>query len=98
MVSNTSDKYTNHFIRVLLATVRYLGDCPCPRCGIKKDQISALGTMVDFQRRNHQRTDNGARLMRVDAARWAMFKSGNITNARVQRILKPWSEVPVQVC
>ena len=31
MVSNTSDKYTNHFIRVLLATIRYLGDCPLRR-------------------------------------------------------------------
>ncbi|KAJ3574499.1 hypothetical protein NP233_g1729 [Leucocoprinus birnbaumii] len=30
--------------KALLATIRFLGGCPCPRCKIKKDQICDLGT------------------------------------------------------
>ncbi|KXN90922.1 hypothetical protein AN958_03356 [Leucoagaricus sp. SymC.cos] len=34
---------------VLLATIRSLGGCLCPRCKITKDQISGLGTAADHK-------------------------------------------------
>ncbi|KIO07970.1 hypothetical protein M404DRAFT_134911, partial [Pisolithus tinctorius Marx 270] len=33
--------------KVLLACLKFLGGCPCPRCLIKKDEISMLGTKAD---------------------------------------------------
>jgi hypothetical protein len=35
--------------RVLIATIRDMGLCPCPRCTIKKEDIGALGTTTDME-------------------------------------------------
>ncbi|KAF9642543.1 hypothetical protein BDM02DRAFT_3105514 [Thelephora ganbajun] len=35
--------------KVLLACIRNLGTCPCPRCLIKKIYLQGLGTRVDIQ-------------------------------------------------
>ncbi|PPQ85893.1 hypothetical protein CVT26_001311 [Gymnopilus dilepis] len=37
--------------KILLATIRQLAKCPCPRCLIQKCRIGGLGTRVDDQRR-----------------------------------------------
>jgi hypothetical protein len=37
--------------RVLLATVRNKGNCPCPRCLVRKEDIFKLGQVRDIQ--NH---------------------------------------------
>jgi hypothetical protein len=85
--------------RVLLATIRYLGQCPCPRCEIKKPDISSLGTNIDRQRRDHERVDTQSRKNRINAARRAIFRQGtSVASTRVEDILKERSEVPVEVC
>ncbi|KAL0566510.1 hypothetical protein V5O48_015503 [Marasmius crinis-equi] len=40
--------------KVLLATIRNLGRCPCPQCFVEKDQIQELGTIRDRQRRERK--------------------------------------------
>lgn len=85
-------------IRVLLATIRNLGKCPCPRCEIRKEYISGIGTTVDRQRRSHKRVDSDARIARIATARKVIFKTGAaVTSTRVENLLKPRSEVPTQV-
>ncbi|KAF8229747.1 hypothetical protein L208DRAFT_1162408, partial [Tricholoma matsutake] len=43
--------------KVLLATIQNLGQCLCPRCEIQKVHVSGLGTTVNQQCRDHERTD-----------------------------------------
>jgi hypothetical protein len=84
--------------RVLLATIRNLGRCPCPRCEIQKVHVGGLGTNVDRQRRDHERTDTPSRIARIDAARKAIFEKGaGVSSTRVENILKERSEVPTHV-
>lgn len=84
--------------RILIATIRNLGNCPCPRCLIQKKYISGLGTTADDQRRQHLRTDDAIRVGRVDSARRILFKyQGAPTSQRIEGILKPRSEVPIRV-
>lgn len=85
-------------IRALLATIRNLGRCPCPRCEIQKVHVGGLGTTVDQQRRNHERTDTLSRIGRIDLARKFIFEKGaGVTSTRVENILKERSEVPTHV-
>ncbi|KAK6985130.1 hypothetical protein R3P38DRAFT_3332579 [Favolaschia claudopus] len=45
--------------KVLLATIKNLGGCPCPCCFVKKDQISDMGSKADMRRRQgNLREDN----------------------------------------
>ena len=90
--------YLSDLIRVLLATIRNLGRCPCPRCEIQKVYVSGLGTTVDRQRWDHERTDTLSRIGRIDTAHKAIFEKGvGVTSTRVVNILKERSEVPTRV-
>jgi hypothetical protein len=64
------------FHRVLLATIKSLGPCPCPRCHIRKDQIGDLGTINDMKRRTNVREDNSQRQEKVEKAHQGIFKKG----------------------
>ena len=84
--------------RVILATIRYLGGCPCPRCLIKKDQIGALGTKADEQRRSHLRTDTEHRQHGVNKTRtWIFDKGRGVNSTWVEDLLQPDSWVPTRV-
>lgn len=81
-----------------MATIRYLGGCPCPRCFIKKDQIGALGTKVDDQRRTHLRTDTEHRQHQVNKTRtWIFNKGRGVTSTWVEDLLQADSWVPTRV-
>jgi hypothetical protein len=41
----------NLFIRVLIATIRDKGLCPCPRCFVLKSEIDKLGQKLDARYR-----------------------------------------------
>ena len=85
--------------RVLLATIKYLARHCCPRCEIRKQQIAALGTTADEQRRKHKRVDDQSRSIRVEAARTAIFQMGSgIKGKAVEDIMSQKSEVPTHVC
>lgn len=84
--------------RIILATIRYLGGCPCPRCFIKKDQINALGTKVDDQRRSHLRTDTEHRQHQVNKTRsWIFDKGRGVNSTWVEDLLQADSWVPTRV-
>ncbi|KAI0073998.1 hypothetical protein K474DRAFT_1602340, partial [Panus rudis PR-1116 ss-1] len=59
--------------KVLIACIRYFAQCPCPRCLTKKEDIAALGTTIDHQRRNHVRIDNEHTHHLVQLSRQWMF-------------------------
>jgi hypothetical protein len=83
---------------VLLASIKYLAQCPCPRCLIKKDQIHNLGTKFDSQRRDEIREDDLNRKGDIEMTRsWIFEKGRGILSAAVERVLSPMSLVPTRV-
>lgn len=88
----------SYLTRVLIATVRNLGGCPCPRCLIPKDRIQNMGRPQDrLQRETLERNDEKRGAM-VNAARSLIYeKDFAVGSAAVERILKPQSWVPTSV-
>jgi|ERR1700722_329144 len=87
-----------YLYRVILASIKQLGQCPCPRCFIKKDQIPGLGTQVDQQRRNKIRQDSRTLQTKVEMVREWIFKQGrSLVSKAVERVLGVMSVVPVRV-
>lgn len=85
--------------RILMASIRNLGDCPCPRCKIKLFRVHNLGMSMDrTQRRTQARVDDEIRRKNVLKARSLIYKHGHIINsAEIERLLKPESLVPTAV-
>ena len=84
--------------RVLLATIKYLGRNPCPRCLIKKEDLAGVGTHTDIVTRNHHRTDNDTRRQNVERARRHIFTEGlGVKSSAVEKIFKKHSNVPTRV-
>lgn len=84
--------------RVLLATIKFFGGCPCPRCFIEKAQIPDMGTKADMRRRQNTRQDTPwYRSMIETARRWIFDKGYLVGGAAVSRLLKPKSWVPTRV-
>ncbi|KAJ3710934.1 hypothetical protein C8R42DRAFT_648374, partial [Lentinula raphanica] len=79
--------------KVLLATIRDLGNCPCPRCLCPKGSLDQMGTRRDLAlRKNTART---FLINRVKKARDYIYRKGyGIRSARVEELLKPTSSVP----
>ncbi|KAJ7579392.1 hypothetical protein C8J56DRAFT_1169724 [Mycena floridula] len=84
--------------RVLIATVRDNGGCPCARCKIRKDQIRCVGTTHDKKIREQEiRLDDEDRVKKIQAARKLIYEDGYaITSDKVEDILKEDSWVPTQ--
>ncbi|KAI0666517.1 hypothetical protein C8Q78DRAFT_984030 [Trametes maxima] len=82
--------------KVLLATVRDMGNCPCPRCLVPKEQIAALGTARDRDIREHKtRVDDHQRRSTVQLARAFILEKGlGVNSVAVEGLLKPQSLVP----
>ncbi|KAH9854399.1 hypothetical protein C2E23DRAFT_726443 [Lenzites betulinus] len=82
--------------KVLLATVRDMGNCPCPRCLVAKDNINAVGTMRDMSTRVQKlRVDSVDRRFKVNTARLFIYEQGKgIGSTVVENLLKPQSLVP----
>ena len=84
--------------RVLLSSIRLLGRSPCPRCLIKKQEISEVGTPLDLERRQDLRLDDKDRKNRIKNARRYMFAKGlPITSKKVEDLLSEKSLVPTNV-
>ncbi|KAJ3820227.1 hypothetical protein F5880DRAFT_1625285 [Lentinula raphanica] len=79
--------------KVLLATIRDLGSCPCPRCLCPKASLDQMGTRQDRTlRTNNLRT---FLMGKVKAAREYIYRKGfGIRSARVESLLKATSSVP----
>jgi hypothetical protein len=85
--------------RVLMASIRNLGNCPCPRCCLPLSDVHLVGTTKD--RRNRKkllRTDDHRYRLTVSNARKAILERNYAVNsAVVERLLKPRSLVPTAV-
>ncbi|KAJ7066702.1 hypothetical protein C8F01DRAFT_1124234 [Mycena amicta] len=83
--------------KVLLACIRSLGGCPCPRCLVAKALIAETGTANDMKRRENIREDTSVRRFAVEAARTAIFEEGlPVNGASVNRKLKAQSWTPTR--
>ncbi|KAG6815464.1 hypothetical protein H0H93_009743, partial [Arthromyces matolae] len=84
--------------KVLLATIRNLGSCPCPRCLLKKDRISEMGTKLDASRRETlARSVTDSLKDKIYHARDAIYRLGNtIKGVVVGRLLDEESLVPTE--
>ncbi|TFK80595.1 hypothetical protein K466DRAFT_503627, partial [Polyporus arcularius HHB13444] len=90
--------YTADYVeKILLACLKYLAKCPCPRCKINKDKIIEMGTRADDYRRNHVRVDNNDVMWRIKLARQWIFEKGMpLTSMYIDRILGPLSLTPTR--
>ena len=82
--------------RVLIATIRDMGGCPCPRCTIKKESLYALGTTGDTADRilKARHDDDNFRSI-VQEARDNVYRKGYALQSEpgVERLLKESSLV-----
>ena len=77
-----------------------MGRCPCPRCTIKKEDFSALGTTNDAENHqiNRRRDDDNFRVT-VQKARDNIYRDGYAISSGpgIERLLKEESLVPTLV-
>jgi hypothetical protein len=85
--------------RILLASIRNLGLCPCPRCLIPLSRAHCFGMARDTaQRTTMARVDNNTRQNKVHAARRLIYeKKYGVTAAAIEDLLKDESLVPTAV-
>ena len=88
---------TEYLGRVLLATIRDMGDRPCPRCLVPKDKLDLMGTVLD----NVYRIGHGIRIYFKNtfekARRLIYFRAKGISSVAVEALLKETSSVPTLV-
>jgi hypothetical protein len=85
--------------KILLATIRYLGQHPCPTCLINKDQIWELGMRWDRHRRKTKiRINTEYRQSIVGSIRKWIFNFGHsIASRGVENFLQEHSWTPTRV-
>lgn len=91
------DDYTYQINRILMAGIRNMGLCPCPRCTIEKIYISKLGTPMDEKRRMKLRRNTHHFRTKVSIARDLIYKGHRIRSTPVGYFLKEESLVPTTV-
>ncbi|EGO30230.1 hypothetical protein SERLADRAFT_412306 [Serpula lacrymans var. lacrymans S7.9] len=63
--------------KVLLAGIKFLGKCPCPRCLVKKQDLAKMGMKRDMRQRVKKiRVDNEDHWRRIKFAWQLMFEKG----------------------
>ena len=83
--------------RVLIATIKNLGKCPCPRCLVQLAEVRDLGKVIDRQRRVATRRPTPKLFRIIKRARDAIFKGFKVSGSRVERLLEGGSRVAVNV-
>lgn len=85
--------------RCIIATIKDLGHCPCPRCLVTKEEIPAVGQQRDINRRTTKaRTDSSQRRRKVELARNAIDEHGTAVDSKTLDIfLFDESLIPVKV-
>ncbi|KIJ57457.1 hypothetical protein HYDPIDRAFT_64582, partial [Hydnomerulius pinastri MD-312] len=82
--------------KVLLASIRNLGKCPCPRCTIPMSRVHNLGMTRDTnERETLARIDDCVRQHKIKIARTHIYESGlGVHSDAVEGLLKDQSLVP----
>jgi len=83
--------------RILLANIKNLGQCPCPRCMVKLTEVRDLGKEMDRQRHANVRKPTRNVLHLVRKARKAVFKGYKVSDSRIEKLLGGGSRVPTIV-
>ena len=82
--------------RVLLASVRDKGVCPCPRCLVRKSEIDKIGQKIDARNRLSKARQYIGNV--IQSARRFIYTLGlNVHGAAVERLLFEQSLVPTRV-
>ncbi|KAJ3858791.1 hypothetical protein EV359DRAFT_75796 [Lentinula novae-zelandiae] len=82
--------------KVLLATIRDKGICPCPRCLVQKDALDQMGLVRDIQ--ICTRNIRTYFVNKVNRARHFIYSMGHpINGVHVENLLKESSSVPTEV-
>ncbi|EGO04994.1 hypothetical protein SERLA73DRAFT_44268, partial [Serpula lacrymans var. lacrymans S7.3] len=82
--------------KILIASIRNLGSCPCPRCLISMVDVPNVGSEENMQRQTLlARMDNSERCSKVITTQKMIYgQNYAVTSVRVNDILKPESMVP----
>ncbi|KAJ3925662.1 MAG: hypothetical protein NXY57DRAFT_1051654 [Lentinula lateritia] len=81
--------------KVLLATIRDKGICPCPRCLVQNDALDRMGLVRDIQIRT--RNIRTYFVNKVNRARHFIYSMGHpINGVHVENLLKETSSVPTE--
>ena len=83
--------------RVLIANIKNLGRCPCPRCLVELGGVRDLGKPIDQQRRADTRKPTRKLFRVIKKAREAIFKGFKVSGSRVEKLLDGGSRVAVNV-
>ncbi|KZV64559.1 hypothetical protein PENSPDRAFT_561883, partial [Peniophora sp. CONT] len=71
--------------KVLIATIKDMGNCPCPRCLVKKANLRDAGLPADHEQRTEAaRRDNADYRSVVTEARRRVYEDGIVTNSKAQ--------------
>ncbi|KAH7902978.1 hypothetical protein BJ138DRAFT_236039, partial [Hygrophoropsis aurantiaca] len=81
--------------KILIATIRHLGGCPCPRCLIPMTCVRDLGRPSDRQQRMTLERSDCSRQRLVSIARTLIYDQNyGVDSAAVENLLKGHSWVP----
>jgi hypothetical protein len=83
--------------RVLIANIKNMGQCPCPRCSIRLTDIKDLGKAKDIQTRADGRKPTPQLFHAVKRARKAIFKGYKVSGSCVERLMGGGSRIPTNV-
>ncbi|KAI6116540.1 hypothetical protein EDD16DRAFT_1708409 [Pisolithus croceorrhizus] len=82
--------------KVLIARIKFLGTCPCPRCLIKKTDLHKMGMAHDMRHRIKKiRVDDCDRHCHIAAVCRLIFEKGiSVDSEQVKALLNEFSYVP----
>jgi hypothetical protein len=83
--------------RVLIANIKNMGQCPCPRCTIRLTDIKDLGKAKDIQTRADGRKPTPQLFHAIKRARKAIFKGYKVSGSCVERLMGGGSRIPTNV-
>ena len=92
------DQLSMYSSRVLIANIKNMGQCPCPRCTIRLADVQGLGKPSDTEKRANIRRPTGGLVHAVRKARKAIFKGYKVSGTHVDKLLGGWSRAPNVVC
>jgi hypothetical protein len=95
--SCTYDDYV--YYRILLAGIRNMGECPCPRCRIPLSRVHHIGMARDMKQRvSMARADDSDRRRKVAIARQFIYEQNRqISSVAVETLLRKDSLVAIAV-
>ncbi|KAG2003606.1 hypothetical protein CC2G_004198 [Coprinopsis cinerea AmutBmut pab1-1] len=84
--------------KIVVASIRNLGLCPCPRCLIPLREVHLMGQVNDMKNREkYKRVDDQERQRKVAEAHKRIYVDGvPVTGRRVERLLQKSSLVPAR--